>query len=113
MAELTDLSLQQPPYRLDEAFYEGVRASRDRHRKLDEFIVPGFLVNAGQTFRVILVEGPQIGDVAFWGAPNPKESFSTLRTWEIEGHFVGPVLGCGRKCPGSAQWSPAPRRPSI
>ncbi len=93
VVELRDLSSQRPPYRLDEAFYERVRASRDRHRKLDEFVVPaysgrGFIVERGQTFRVVLVEGTQAGDVAFWNADDTKESFASLRTWEMEGYFL-------------------------
>ena len=93
MVDVRDLSIQQPAYQLDKAFYEGVRTARPQYKLLDKWIIPpfngrGFVVKQGQTFRVIQVKGPQIGDVTFWNLHNPKERFSSLRTWDVEGWFV-------------------------
>ena len=40
-----------------------------------------FRVNKGQVFRVIQEEGPQIGDVWFFNANNPKERFMAHTTF--------------------------------
>ena len=93
MAPFRDLGLQHPRYRIDEDFYDRVRASE---RKLVERSgVPprrghAFVVSKGRTFRVVETEGPQAGDVAFWNAQDPGERLSCLRTWELEGWFLRP-----------------------
>jgi uncharacterized protein YcgI (DUF1989 family) len=93
VADLTDLSRQQQPYRLDHAFYDRVRAAKSQYRLLEKFVIPPYngravIVRRGQTFRVTQHEGAQIGDVAFWNARNSREFFSSTRTWTIEGWFL-------------------------
>jgi len=92
-APTRDASETIPRYRIDREFYERVRAAKGQYRRIDKFVIPpysgrGFLVNKGQTFRVIEEEGPQVADVVFWNAHNPKEFFSMSRTWLMEGIFV-------------------------
>ena len=93
MATVRDLSLQHPHYQSDKAFYDRVRAAKPQYELVDKFIIPsfsgrGFIVKKGQSFRAIQEEGPEVGDVAFYHLHNPKESFSSLRTWEMEGFFL-------------------------
>ena len=93
MKDVEDPSIQHSRYRLDKAFYDGVRTAE--RRLLEKLVVApfsgrGFVVRRGQTFRVIEEEGPQVGDVAFWNADDPKETLSCLRTWEMEGWLVKP-----------------------
>ena len=93
MPSTRDESGVQPRFRLDKAFYDKVRSSASQHELVDRFIIPpfngrGFKVRKGQSFRVIQEEGPQIGDVAFWNEHNRKETFSSTRTWEMEGWFI-------------------------
>ena len=93
MAASDDESGIQPKFRLDKAFYDKVRAATPQFKLVDKFIIPafsgsGFIVNKGQTFRVIQEEGPQVVDVAFWNNHNRKETFSSTRTWEVEGWFI-------------------------
>lgn len=88
-----DLAKKRPEYQLDRDFYETVRAAKPRYQLLDRFIISpytgrGFLVKKGQTFRVVEVAGPQIGDVAFWNAANPEECFGGMRTWLVEGWII-------------------------
>lgn len=80
---------------MDIAFYKMVRDARPGYEPVDTFLIPpysgrGFGVKAGQTFRVIEDSGPQIGDVAFWSADDPKECFAAMRTWLVEGWIVRP-----------------------
>jgi len=40
-------------------------------------------VKAGQLFRVVCTHGPQVADVNFWNAHNPKERFYTSKTRQL------------------------------
>jgi len=91
---IKDVSSTLPPYRLDKDFYDKVRAAKSTYKLVTEFIIPpysgrGFLVNKGQTFRVIEEDGPQVADVVLWNAHNQREFFSMARSWLMEGFFVG------------------------
>jgi uncharacterized protein len=93
VTQLRDPSRQQPRYQLDKQFYESLRAAKTKFKLLDRSsVLPlsggGFIVKKGQTFRLIELEGPQIADVGVWNLHNPKETVSSLRTWELEGWFL-------------------------
>ncbi|MGH7267411.1 MAG: DUF1989 domain-containing protein [Candidatus Rokuibacteriota bacterium] len=95
MATLRDFTVLIPAAKLDQAFYEGVRAAP--RRLVTSFVIPpfegrGFLVDGGQSFRVVQEEGVQIGDVSFWNRHNPREMYSLARTWAIEGWVVTPYV---------------------
>lgn len=84
-----------PRYKIDRAFYDKVRDARLQYRPVDRFTIPvnngqGFHVKRGQTFRVVIVDGPQISDVTFWNAQNPGEFLDIGRTLGLEGWFVKP-----------------------
>lgn len=93
--EWQNLADKDPRYKLDQAFYEGVRKAKDAFKKLEGFVIPpgegrGFVVKKGCAFRVIAEAGPQIGSVAFWNANDPRETFKAARTWAHEGAYVKP-----------------------
>ncbi|MCH7997282.1 MAG: urea carboxylase-associated family protein [Chloroflexi bacterium] len=93
MATLRDFTLLTPRAQLDKGFYDKLRESKSRYKPLDRFVIPpfegrGFLVNKGQSFRVVQEEGVQIGDVCFWNVHDPREMYSLSRTWAIEGWAV-------------------------
>ena len=95
MAALRDFTLLQPRARLDSAFYDRLRANARSAQMRDQFTIPpfqgrGFIVRKGQSFRIVQVEGVQIGDVAFWNVDHPAESYSLARTWAIEGWVTRP-----------------------
>jgi uncharacterized protein YcgI (DUF1989 family) len=90
-----DLSTLHPRYAVDREFYEDVRARRATFKRryshvVEPFTGHGVRVEAGETLRVIQHEGPQIGDLTFWNAHGPTERMSSLRTWALEGWFIGP-----------------------
>jgi len=95
MSGWLDLSEKQLPYQLDRAFYDAVRAARPQYALVHKLTISpysgrGFIVNKGQTFRVIEETGPQIADVAFWNAHNPEETFGAMRSWMVEGWIIRP-----------------------
>src|SRR5690242_18001193 len=56
------------------------RAAREGWRKVDEVIVPprdarSFQVPAGCFFRIVSIEGPQVGDLNLWAADDLSERF--------------------------------------
>lgn len=102
----------QDRYRQNDHFFDDLVAARGQHEIVAEALVrpfsgKGLRVAAGQILRIGLEEGPQIGDVAFWSAVDPAESFSATRTWSIEGWFLTPykrLWSDGRWCRPLATW---------
>jgi uncharacterized protein YcgI (DUF1989 family) len=91
-------------YLLDRAFYDRVRSSSLTSRPVSTGLIPpnngyGFEVMAGQTFRVVLHEAPQVADLLVWNRSDPKERFCAPRTATLEGWFIKV---------GSRLWSDVP-----
>ena len=77
-----------PPY--DRPFYENVR--RDL-TKISETIVPPreartFSVPAGHIFRIVSIEGPQVGDLNLWSASDLSERFFSGKTRALHATHV-------------------------
>jgi len=77
-----------PP--LNRSFYEDLRARRKTFRLADRFVIPkesgkGFIVRRGQLARIIAIEGPQIADIDFFNADNPRERLWANQTLNREG----------------------------
>src|SRR5579875_2344912 len=69
-----------PPF--DAAFYEAARAGMT---KISELTVPprearAFNVPAGHFFRIVSIEGPQVGDLNLWNASDLSERFFSGKT---------------------------------
>ena len=69
------------------------RAARDGWTKTDELIVPprdarSFSVPAGHFFRIVSVEGPQVGDLNLWHASDTRERFFSGKTRALHGTHV-------------------------
>ncbi|MGE5203194.1 MAG: urea carboxylase-associated family protein [Acidobacteriota bacterium] len=69
-----------PPF--DEAFYKRARAEVT---KVSELVIPpregkAFSVPAGHFFRIVSVEGPQVGDLNLWNANDLTERFYSGKT---------------------------------
>lgn len=103
---LLELGSKYSRFKLDKGFYDKLLAAKSSFKLVEKFTIApnngrGFVVQKGCTFRVVEVEGPQIADVAFWSAGEPKlEFFSPCRTLHLEGMFMRPY---------SRLWSEVPR----
>ena len=75
-------------------------ASPSKAIEIPPFSGRGAKVDRGSTFRISLVEGPQVADVGLWSADDPSEYFSATRTWVLEGWFI---------TTGRRLWSDIPR----
>jgi uncharacterized protein YcgI (DUF1989 family) len=76
--------------KIDPAFYLKVRGSLT---KTDEVIVPpregrAFEVPAGHVFRIVSVEGPQVGDLNLWNANDLNERFFSGKTRALHATHV-------------------------
>ena len=75
----------------DRAFYEGLRGGLT---KVDELVVPPreactFEVAAGHIFRIVSIEGPQVGDLNLWNAHDLSERFFSGKTRALHATHVG------------------------
>ena len=80
-APVLTYSVEQLPW-FDGAFYSGARAELS---KVAELTVPprdakAFEVPAGDFFRIVCVEGPQVGDLNLWNAHDLTERFYSGKT---------------------------------
>jgi len=71
--------------KFDGEFYGSVRENME---KVDEVVVEPrdgrtFEVPAGHLFRIVSVEGPQVGDLNLWNASNLKEKFYSSKTRQL------------------------------
>ena len=74
----------------DAAFYD---AARDGAEKVSEVIVPprdgrAFSVPAGHFFRIVSVDGPQVGDLNLWNAHDLSERFFSGKTRALHATHV-------------------------
>jgi uncharacterized protein YcgI (DUF1989 family) len=75
----------------DRQFYESARRELT---KVGETIVPPrdartFSVPAGHFFRIVSIEGPQVGDLNLWNARDLSERFFSGKTRALHGTHVG------------------------
>ncbi|KAF6265662.1 hypothetical protein COO60DRAFT_1697665 [Scenedesmus sp. NREL 46B-D3] len=64
------------------------RLAHNSHELIQELIIPprdglAWEVKAGQVFRIVCTEGPQVADVNFWSLHNPKERFYASKTRQL------------------------------
>ena len=75
---------------LPSADLDGYRAARDGWTKISEVVVPprdarNFMVPAGHFFRIVSIEGPQVGDLNLWNADDTRERFFSGKTRALHG----------------------------
>jgi uncharacterized protein len=75
---------------LDPALFGTVR---EHAEKIDEVLVPprdgrAFEVPAGHLFRIVSVDGPQVGDLNLWNAHNLNERFFSGKTRQLHATHV-------------------------
>ena len=68
--------------------------ARETLEKIDEVVVPPrhamtFTVAAGNFFRIVSMDGPQVGDLNLWAADNLSERFYSGKTRALHGTHLG------------------------
>lgn len=93
------------PYPFDAGFYDRLHASRATWRLAWEHVVParsgyGWRAQAGQAFRIAMVEGGQVVDLCITSADDPYEHIAAGAQFYIEG---------ARVTRGTRLWGTPPR----
>jgi uncharacterized protein YcgI (DUF1989 family) len=78
------------PATLPQPDMAALRAAREGAEKIDEVVVPPrdarcFKAPAGAFFRIVSVEGPQVGDLNLWNAEDLSERFYSGKTRALHG----------------------------
>ena len=68
---------------------------------VERFVIPrrsgrAWPVKAGQIFRIVAVEGPQVADLNLWSLTNPRERFWASRSASSTRRMCRRSIGCGR-----------------
>jgi uncharacterized protein YcgI (DUF1989 family) len=81
------------PLEVDRQFYERMASETSGRRLVERFVVPmrsgrAWPVGAGQLFRIVAVDGPQVADLNVWSLANPRERFWASRTRQLHRSHV-------------------------
>src|SRR5437016_3906136 len=76
------------PLEVDRELYGRLAGEAGRRTLVERFVVPrrsgrAWPVRAGQLFRILAVEGPQVADLNVWNLGNPRERFWAARTRQL------------------------------
>ena len=77
---------------VDKDFYRRIADAGGR-RLVESFTIPirtgrAWKVPAGYVFRIVTIEGPQVGDLNIWNAHNPRERLWASRTRQLQAAHV-------------------------
>jgi uncharacterized protein YcgI (DUF1989 family) len=78
---------------VDKAFYRRIAEDTAGRRLVESFVIPirtgrAWKVPAGHVFRIVAVEGPQVGDLNLWNLDNPRERLWASRTRQLQAAHV-------------------------
>ncbi len=78
---------------VDKAFYRRIAEETAGRRRIEEFVIPirtgrAWTVPAGHVFRIVAVDGPQVGDLNLWNLHNPRERLWASRTRQLQAAHV-------------------------
>ena len=72
------------PLDVDRAFYQRIAHEHGLRTLVDKLVVPirsgrAWHVPAGHVFRIVTIDGPQVGDLNIWNYHNPRERMAWIR----------------------------------
>ena len=78
---------------VDKAFYRRIAEDTADRQLVESFVIPirtgrAWKVPAGHVFRIVAVEGPQVGDLNLWNLDNPRERLWASRTRQLQAAHV-------------------------
>jgi len=78
---------------VDKAFYKRIAEETAGRKLVEAFTIPirtgrAWTVTAGHVFRIVAVEGPQVGDLNIWSRHNPRERLWASRTRQLQAAHV-------------------------
>jgi uncharacterized protein YcgI (DUF1989 family) len=81
------------PLDVDKAFYRRIAQEHGSRRLIDKLVVPvrsgrAWRVPAGHVFRIVTIDGPQVGDLNIWNWHNPRERMWASRSRQLQAAHV-------------------------
>jgi uncharacterized protein len=78
---------------VDKGFYRRIVEERDARTLIEGIRIPirtgkAWKVPAGCVFRIVAIEGPQVGDLNLWNLHNPRERLWAARTRQLQASHV-------------------------
>src|SRR6478735_3300494 len=78
---------------VDKGFYQRIADRAGTRTLVESLTVPirtgrSWTVPAGHVFRIVAVEGPQVGDLNIWNLQNPRERLWAARTRQLQAAHV-------------------------
>ncbi|MFA5520362.1 MAG: DUF1989 domain-containing protein [Castellaniella sp.] len=78
---------------VDKAFYDRIAESEGQRTLIESITIPirsgrAWEVPAGHIFRIVTLEGPQVGDLNIWNRHDPRERLWASRTRQLQGAHV-------------------------
>lgn len=73
---------------VDRRFYARLAPDSGNRKLVEQFVIPrrsgrAWPVRAGQIFRIVAIEGPQVADLNVWNLTNPRERFWASRSRQL------------------------------
>ena len=73
---------------VDRRFYGQLAPEQGKRKLVEQFVIPrrsgrAWPVRAGQIFRIVALEGPQVADLNVWSLTNPRERFWASRSRQL------------------------------
>jgi uncharacterized protein YcgI (DUF1989 family) len=84
---------QRSAIAVDHSFYRRLVADPTQRTLVERFTIPirsgrAWEVPAGHLFRIVTLEGPQVGDLNIWNRHDPRERLWASRTRQLQGAHV-------------------------
>src|SRR6478672_6529207 len=81
------------PLDVDRTFYGRIAQEQGARRLINKLVVPirsgrAWHVPAGHVFRIVTIDGPQVGDLNIWNAHNPRERMWASRSRQLQAAHV-------------------------
>lgn len=78
---------------VDKDLYQTIADKMQQRRLVDSFVIPirsgrAWQVPAGHVFRIVTLDGPQVGDLNLWNLHNPRERMWAARTRQLQSAHV-------------------------
>ena len=81
------------PLDVDRAFYQRIVQEQGARKLVEKLVVPirsgrAWRVPAGHVFRIVSIDGPQVGDLNIWNYNNPRERMWASRSRQLQAVHV-------------------------
>jgi hypothetical protein len=81
------------PLDVDRAFYQRIVQEQGGRKLVEKLVVPirsgrAWRVPAGHVFRIVSIDGPQVGDLNIWNYNNPRERMWASRSRQLQAAHV-------------------------